>query len=364
MPTLYNTTGDVKFYNFISNYYPSGVPCGAVRGFVSSAGINKWMTDYAFASVDIVGVTAYGFSFRDIYFSFPKVVSTPTENETIVTQVNSTTNFRFFMSWGSNSDIDRASFHSTSDMSIKTTDTGVANTSPINRFDYPQIANITSTAQDDTYNSFYFAARSPSTIAITSFRTKNNMGLLDSDYNFGEIVVMGWLHNSIYPNPPSVEANRYNSCFHLHVYNIAGVLNFNVFYGSTPIGKATASFVTLGHRYYDISCTVGNYVAGRFLTDLILSNSVSPFTQIGKVDNSVVCLGRGNFTKGKTYQVVDVFGRTGTEYWTCVGSITPTTHTPPTWTPTLGLPLSKYKVWANQNELDYIMLRTYVEEDL
>ena len=103
MPSLYNSVGDLRFYNFISNQYFSGVPVGSVFNFVPTNGhLWGWANGTAFNSTtEMLFDTAS--SQWNYYWYFPAVPGTPTASEQI-TGNRATNNYRFrYLSNASNS---------------------------------------------------------------------------------------------------------------------------------------------------------------------------------------------------------------------------------------------------------------------
>lgn len=364
MPALYNTVGDLKFYNFISNRYPSGVPAAMVRQFVSNAGVNRWLEDYAFiASERAVGDWRNPFN-ASIYFTFPRVVGTPTENETITS--NTTSNYRFLhRNYGDDRGIGVYQ-DSVWNHHLNTRDTG--GTTLINQVYIAQPeGNINSTSViGDRYDWFTFCVKSPTTLVTSQIVTTTPMGSLEEQFRYSQISILGWMHDSVFPSPPVNETFRYSSLYIFNIYDAGKTTkSYNTSNSVRVNQKASTTRVTLFPKYYPINCITGSYTAGRFLTDLILIDSTDPFQQVGKVDNRVACLGRGDFVKGRVYEVSDVFGRTGVEHWLCFCAYTPSSMSFPTWTPTTTLSPDKWSYWNDaNNETDYIMLRVYVEGDL
>jgi len=367
MPALYNTVGDLKFYNFISNRYPSGVPAALVRQFVSTAGINRWIEDYAFATNERAGSSRNSsFQLRYMSLIFAPVLDTPTANE-LITTCTYNANYRFFLNIYYD---DRGlTTDNSSSYGLRTSDpNGGNNFYSINDLVFGEDLSSNYEALNDRYDWYTFCSRSPSTLVVSQLKSNNPMGSLETDFRESEMLIMGWMHDSVFPSPPVNEAFRYSGCYTLKIRdankNSKSYTNIRMFRCGVK-NSSGSSYVNLFPRYYPINCVTGSYTAGRFLTDLILIDNSDPFQQVGKVDNRVVCLGRGDFVKGRVYEVADVFGRTGIEHWLCFCAYTPSSMAFPTWTPTTTLSADKWLYWNDaNNETDYIMLRVYVEGDL
>lgn len=366
MPNLYNTVGNLRFYNFISNQYPAGVPVAFIRQFVSSADINRWMIDYAFDSIER--------SFNDtndgnVAFYFKRAVGEPCDNETIEVQADMSNRRRFY--WRSRYDNRALSYAYNSDLYAQLNTSDVDTTATWTDAIRPTYYGNSGTWSSDTdlnnrEDYFVFGVRSPSTLVFGDFLLNAAQGgKLNTDYNRSQIFIMGWLHDCIFPTPPAKEFFRYNPCFILEIYNAGTNLGFSAFEGYRP--KQTRSGNDeqyLEYRYYDIVCQDATvYQSGDiFMTDLVLCDNVAPYNKIGKVDNRVVAMARGVLEKGRVYQVANVFGRTGTEEWVCMGHVNPLNYTVPTWVMGANRPAEYYKFWQ-PNELDYVMMRVYTEAD-
>lgn len=365
MPALYNTVGNLRFYNFISNQYPAGVPVGLVRQFVSNASLNRWMNDYAFDSIERF-ITD---SDRRIHFYFKRATNEPCDNETITVQADGTNRRRFW--WSNEYDLRALSYTNSSYIyaQLNTQDVDVTGAwGDVLRPTYYGNGNTwaSSTALNNREDYFVFGVRSPSTLVFGDFLLNATAGgKLNTNYNRSQIYIMGWLHDCIFPTPPAKEFFRYNPCFILEIYNAGTNLGFSTFEGYRPKQKGSGNDEQyLEYRYYDIVCQDATvYQSGNiFMTDLVLCDNVAPYNKIGKVDNRVVAMARGVLEKGRVYQVSNVFGRTGNEEWLCMGHVNPLSYTVPNWVMGANRPAKYYKFWQ-PNELDYVMMRIYTEAD-
>jgi len=365
MPNLYNTVGNLRFYNFISNQYPAGVPVGFVRQFVSNASLNRWMNDYAFDPVERV-LDYYDTSF---HFYFQKVAGEPCDNETITVQANNANRRRFFFYNYYDQRVLSYTYSSNIYVQLNTSDVDTSGTWT-DRLQPTYYGNgspwDSSSSYDNKEDYFVFGVRSPSTLVFGDFLLSvAKGGKLNTDYNRSQIFIMGWLHDCIFPTPPAKEFFRYNPCFILKIYNQGTNLGFSAFEGYRPRQKRSGNDEQyLEYRYYDITCQDSTvYQSGDiFMTDLVLCDNFAPYNKIGKVDNRVVAMARGVLEKGRVYQVNNVFGRTGTEEWICMGHVNPLNYTVGNWVIGANRPAEYYKFWQ-PNELDYVMMRVYTEAD-
>lgn len=351
MPNFWNTVGDLKFYNFISNKYFNGAPPASYLSFTDSFLIRDWLANYVFTSNPSLFSSSY------IYLYFPSVIGSPTENESCTGNPNSTNNYRFrlylnqdlstYYNNGITNAVNTQNSGSTATVFTISNTTKSSNTSALS-FDYV----------------FTFGVASPTTICLFEFLLPNQPEKSLTNYTLTNFWLFGWAHDSYYPSPFVNASLRYNACFYMEGRSNwgSGVVTLN---GNRPTltGSTTSQEINLP-RYYDIECTTGSYTPGLFFTDLILrdKNNTDGYPMIGKVDNRVACIGRGNFTIGEIYRATNIFGRTGTEDWMCVSNFMPSALTINTWTPTPTFRNDYYKAWK-LGEYDYLMVRIYTEED-
>lgn len=367
MPSLFNTVGNLKFLNFISNQLPSGVPCPDFPTYEPTDGtIIRWIGNYVFASLnrafsgaDVANASSYGSS-NYVYFHFPPVVGEPCENEDQLLQTTTSRyRFRFRLAYDP-----RAIGTDQTEQDITLNNDNLGSTTSILEKDtyYRGVGNNTSRYLDGKADWYSFGVASPSTIVITTFNTSTDVNpSLNGDYDWAQTIIMGWAHNSIYVSPPAIEGFRYNPCYFLNTVNTSktapGYANFQgERINSFRANDSNQGFKDLEIKYFDIACQSGSYSAGTFVTDLPLFDVEG--NKFGVADNRCVCIGRGAFEKGRTYQLTNVFGRTGAEEWICVGGHTPATYSLGTWS--VGTPLPS--VWL-PNELDYLLMRIYTEAD-
>ena len=355
MPDFWNTVGNLRFYNFISNRYFNGVPPASSSQFTRSFLWSNWFSQYVFPSNPSV------YSANLVCFYFPRVVGTPTENESCTGTANTTNNFRF--RFFNNFDL-TLFFSDNGSCSINTQNTDSASTNFIVNNVYGQ-SNTNASSLDYV---FPFGVASPTTVALFDFLLPNQPIKSLTNYTTTQFYIAGWLHDGAAPTPFTDANLRYNNCFTIT--------------GSSPTRTATQSLTRLDIRrptatgsttlqdmgvirYYDINCLTGSYTPGLFFTDLILRDnlSASGFPMRGKVDNRVVCLGRGSdFVVGQVYRANNIFGRTGAEDWMCVCPWMPSSQSFTSWTPTNTFRRDVYKAWT-LGQYDFLMIRIYTEAD-
>lgn len=356
MPSLFNTVGDLYFYNFISNQYPNGVPSSLVDTFEASSRLTQWLANQAFSGTATL-------SADNAYFYWPAVASSPTELETITSastsvyrvRITSAYNFKtigvenggnnYFLSTNLNGGGNGVAYEF-----YPTSTDGV----------YP-VNNVTIDTLTADY--FSFGVKSPSSLMLLTYHTNTETDpdrLTDIDVI--NVFICGWLHESVYANSSSVlPLSRYKNLFGLSIVcrNPTSSTTYNDLRATYVNLTEVNSYGTFENVYYDIDCAVGSYTAGTFISDLIMVDEER--RQVGKVDNRIACLGRGNFQIGRVYNLVDPFGRTGSEQWLCVSYYTPSTYTLPTWYPGLNR-VDLMKAWKD-GEYDFILVRVYTEAD-
>ncbi len=370
MVSLYNAVGGLNFYNFVSNQYYAFVPVAMIdTNFADGKHMKQWLEDSgtvtgaAFPSAN----QRTGALSTHTYFYFPAVASTPTENETC-TGACTSSNYRFYTRWNYN----RYSPMMNSASSycyVNTADSGGSN----------QIGFGLGGAYNDGgefMDTVGFGVASDTTLVTCGIRwnggtlTRGKLESYQEDAQNGILYfntcIWGWMHDGVYPAPPVLETDRYNNAYVLrHRYDHNDGPSYLGHYNcETPKVKATTQYHNCDRQeYFDISCTTGSYSAGLFLTDLVIHENFQTnniYAARGKVDNRVVCLGRGNFELGKIYRATNIFGRTGDEDWICVGPMYPSSRTFPNWVPGYGD--GPFHVWK-PGELDYMMVRIYTEAD-
>lgn len=369
MPSLFNTVGNLEFYNFISNQLPSGVLCADTPTYEATNGtLIRWLGERGLSTttarfyngVNNANDSTYNSS-NYIYFYFPQVVGEPCENEIITTSANSSNRWRFQLRLA----YDPRAIGIDNDQQIFLQSTSLTTTSRSiteNLQTRAGTTNNTSRYCDGRGDWFSFAVASPSTVIMTTFNTSTDTNpSLNADYEWNQTVIMGWAQDSIYPSPPTVESFRHNACYYMILENDSKTNAYYSYLNGRRINTVDADvnnqgFKLLDIKYYDISCQSGSYVAGTFVTDLLLFDEVGQ--EFGRADNRVICLGRGAFEKGRIYQLSNVFGRTGAEEWICVGAYTPNSYALGTWLPGQSLP----SAWS-PNEYDYMLMRIYTEAD-
>lgn len=352
MPALWNSDGDIKFLNFISNKYFAGVPAGALNNFdPANPTIGSWLINHAFSPTEAFLSSTY------YWIYFPSVPGTPTENETCTGQVaGGNRRFALYL----NRDYGLINQNQSNNF-VYTNDSGASEVSFSENWSGLIIENNIDV--QSRYNYFTFGAKSPTTLVLTNFRTRGTVGDYLTDYDNCCTIIFGWLHDGIFPTPPTDESQRYNNFFMLELrdYYLNNYVTHYVV--RRPNAKGSTGTVNMNVlRHLEINCQTGNYTPGFFLTDLVLqeNNVASNYQPQGKVDNRVACMGRGNFEVGKIYRVTNPFDRIGTEDWLCCGRIFPSSYTFTAWTPGSGN--VDYHAWA-PNELDFFMVRVYTEAD-
>lgn len=352
MPDFWNTIGNLKFYNFISNQYFNGIAPANSSSFTQSFLIRDWLSNYVFSANPSL------FSASAIHLYFPKVIGSPTENESCTGNPNATNNYRFRLFLNQDYSL---YYNSTSNSdSIITSNSGTAASS----FGVSNIIrdlNISAASFDFC---FTFGVASPTTIALFEFLLPNQPRKALINYTLSNFLIFGWAHNSIFPSPFTEANARYNSCYILNGRNNYGT-NFPSLIGRRPTITGTTSSQDIGEiKYYDIECLSGSYNPGIFFTDLILrdNNNTLGYPMVGKVDNRVACIARGNCISGEVYRATNIFGRTGVEDWVCVSPFMPSTNTINSWTPTTTFRNDYYKAWK-LNEYDYLMIRVATYND-
>jgi hypothetical protein len=368
MSNLYSTIGDVKFYNYISNNNFAGVP-NALIASTADKGLVNWIYEYAFNSLDV------SYSSLVAAWRFPKVVGTPTEPESTTVQVttpSSATTTRFGYRFnnlyshcvGIISGVGLG-IRSSADSTVNLTNSG---TSPYLNYPY----NLNSSTATNFYtldnplnlSRITFGVKSPTTMVFAEFWLNSGSYQLLSNIHSCSITVHGWMHshNSVIFNNTSMGRAYAFSC------GTNSSLNLNlVSYSGARLVTGT-TFQPLEVRYYQISCT--EYTNQElFLTDLILYDSSTGYgrsVQLGKVDNRIVCLGRGNFQPGLIYKGENIFGRTGIEYWVCACSFMTTNYQGPITYNDLNLPSEIFKSNNRFNSLDrdYLLFRVNLRTDL
>lgn len=364
MPYLYNTVNggtndELRFYNFISNQFPAGVPTAltptiertpslpATPGVFTNSRPREWFTDYGFNAAHRL------YNGNRYYYYFPAIAGTPTANELLTGVPTTTTNYRF--------------------QRVCNQDAGPMNSNDyrlnVNAYDGTGITNIevqpnfgTNTNGQNEFNIFNFAVKSNTTYVSYGFRTIGATNDLLVNMNRAVIHISGWLHDGIYGTPPIREAFRYNNCFLMSVRWDSTQNTSCTFTALSPNQRLTTFSTSYTLRHKPIVCQTGQYAPGLFLTDLILYEDLFPsYPAAGKLDNRVVCLGRGNFVPGRIYRVENVFGRTGTEDWLCASYLVPSSLAFTSWSTTTTDP-SYISAWA-VNQEDRIMIRMFTEAD-
>lgn len=362
MPNIFNTVNsNIKFFNFISNSFPSGVPVSQLYSYSSNANFHNWLKNVA-----MPGQVFWDGSWQT-YIRFPYNASEPAlATETLLS--NSTlnsTNYRFRLQYlhpttnntqaGDSRTINSGNSRR---IAMNTRDVGAAT-------DTAELFQISLNNDGDlsTINNYFsFGVVSPTTVVMTTI--VSNLGLgstLDLNFSSSVTAVMGWMHDPIYTVPLPLETQRYYSCYSGFIYHAgASSLSPSSFDFRGVGDKGLGQYYGLGLKYYDITLQNGTYTPGLFVTDWVFIDG--NFVKRGKADNRVLALGRGNFKLGQIYQITDPFGRVGTEEWLCISSLTPGSYNSKTWTPTSIGSNEDFRFWS-PNELDYLLMRVYTEAD-
>lgn len=358
MTNLFNTVGNIKFYNKISNTYFAGIPSASINGTTEAPRISvlNWIDDYLYPGTTFAGGRQVNGTFgstEEMFMYIPPAVGTPTENETIAagTTTSTSNNYRWELEMDYNPHLPGVG--SNQRIKMNGIDAGAGDNLyvEINPLDF---FSATTTYITDREDYVAFCVASPTTIVMSTIKMDVALGgKLNENFERSYTFVIGWMHDSIYPAPPATEAYRYNSCYCLAVRSLPTSRDGMI--ARVPTQKALAgtndtNYENLLYGYYDISCQSGSYTPGLFLTDYVFIKNSSPFTKYGKMDNEVACVGRGNFELGRVYEATDVFGRTGVEYWLCIQRLVPDSVTintgDATWLP---------------GELDFLMQRVFTE---
>lgn len=351
MPTFWNTVEDLKFYNFISNNYFNGAAPVNYTEFAQSFLIRDWMSNYVFTTNPSV------YSSSNIHCYFPRVVGSPTENESCTGNANATNNYRFRLYLNQDYSL---YYNSTTSNSLNTQNSGATAT---NSNIFNQIKTINNSAKGFDFV-FTFGVASPSTIVLFEFLLLDQAEKSLVNYTLTNFLIFGWAHDSFYPSPFVNASLRYNACYLMEGRSTWGSGITSLSANRPTITGSTSSQSMATIKYYDIDCISGSYVPGLFFTDLILrdDDNNNGYLMRGKVDNRVACIGRGGFIIGEIYRATNIFGRTGIEDWICVSNFMPSTNTINNWTPTTTFRNDYFKAWKT-NEYDYLMVRVYTEED-
>lgn len=353
MSNLYSSDGDIKFYNYISPSFYSGVPVGSV-----DKNIFQFLSEHAFDSVD-VAVSGIDYTF----YKFPQVGGTPTEKEPLTGTTSSSTNARGVYR-NANQELRSIAIGSTSkyigmsQSSFSTGTSGSRNENPTVKFG----TSVISTALDGATSVILFITKSPTSMIFGECWLSGGIYEPLTNPSRFSVVITGWMHDSIFFNSSNPIASYYSMVFSTNSNNL-----FNSSFDGRRL-NTTANNVSasLEHRYYDITCQAGTGTyTGQdvFLTDIILYDRYNPGIQIGKIDNRIACLGRGNLQQGRIYRTINPFGRTGTEYWLCLGSYTPDETKWQKTTSDLLLPASLFRTWDINNR-DFILQRIQLRPDL
>lgn len=380
MSTIFNTVDDVHFMNFFSNNYYSGVPVAEMYLFDENANFTRW----------IKNVVLDGHSIQNgnhLNFRLPNDGALTLANETLLPDSPITLNAMRFrihnmLDWSpgdsgagpnmldprsilgspNSQTYGRYAFINTADAPNAAWQANVL--SGQKRYRYINIGLAPTGTLASNNDMFSFGTKSNTTIAMTTFRlSKDFGGSLIDDFLTSGITVCGWMHNCIYGHPLPSEVARYFGVYMLSISH-SGIntkhFNYRMCMSGGEKNVGGDSFYDLEPYYYDIVCEDGEYIPGLFLTDYVLVDE--NYTKLGKVDNRVVCLGRGTFELGRIYEVNNAFGRTGKEHWLCVTSATPTNYYPPKrWQSTDEGSSEQFRVWQT-NELDWLLMRVYVDE--
>jgi hypothetical protein len=350
MPALFNTVDSTKFYNFISNKFPHGVYISELSSISPTFLIRDWFTTYALPTSSL-------FASNRISYYFPSVVSSPTENESCTGTANGSTNFRFSIGMGTDYTITNNSPAST--ITLNTQNSG---SSSVLVASLTNSAHITASSILSENRHFTFGVCSPTSVVLVTFELKDNPEKNLTTFDSVAIYSAGWLQEGIFPSPFTTATHRYNNCYTFtHRYSSGLIPSFSS--GRMPSTTGTTTSIECKDaKYFDINCLSGAYTTGLFLTDLLLHESGTPFHLRGKVDNRVLCIGRGTFEVGKIYRATNVFGRTGNEDWLCIIPFMGSTATYTTVNWVKGQSHLRSQAWQ-PNQLDYILMRIYTEED-
>lgn len=363
MPNIFNSVGDLRFFNFISNSFPCGVPVNLLYTYSADANFHRWVTSTALPGQSI--------SSSHLYFRFPYSTSEPAlATETILsTSSNNTTNQRFYYSNlyaasdGNPGRGDPRAINSGSSrvLYLSNVDAGVA---PAWNTGATQV-NINAAGNGDLSavpNFFSFGVKSPTTIAMLTIVSNLASGnTLNLNYSTASISIAGWMHNGIYTAPLQLESQRYYGAYVGHFYQSSPTsLGYQSYEIRGGFDKGISGNFSLPHKYYDIVLQNGEYTPGLFVTDFVFTDDF--FVKRGKADNRVLAMGRGNFKLGQVYQITNAFGRSGTETWLCVCSLMPTTYSTATWGLGADTNLDRFKYWK-PGEYDYLLMRVYTEAD-
>lgn len=367
MSNLYSSIGDLRFYNYFSSTYFAGVPNATIQTN-NDKGLVDWIAESAFAALDVARSSLI------LSWRFPKIVGTPTEPETITAQVttnNTMSVARFGYRFSNNYSHAVGSNNTGSGLGIRSGEgatISMTSNSNINYLVYPYFLNTSTSAtfyvdtQPLLVNRITFAVKSPTTMVFAEFWLNSQTYELLSNPHSCSIMVHGWMHdhNTQVFNSTSQQRGYAFSVGTNTSNNLRGI-----YQGNRLVTGTTSQ--PLNVRYYQITCPAYQE-QDLFLTDLILYDSTTGYgntVQLGKVDNRVVCLGRGNFRPGLIYRVNNVFGRTGVEYWICACSYMIGDNRPITYSD-LSLPKEIFinNDFSNPKDRDYLMFRVNLRFDL
>lgn len=348
MSNLYSSADDIRFYNYISPTYYAGVPVAAV-----DKNIFQFLSEHAFASTDVAVSTN-----NSTFYKFPKVVGTPTESETATGQTSSGVNARGcfrntnqdIRCIGSGNTFKFVGMSPLANLNIGTSSTFAS------VITHKFSTNSLATALDGVTTVILFITKSPSTLMFAECWLGGSAYASMNVSSRFSVAITGWMHDSIFFNTANSISSYYTQVFSTDS-TLFYAQNQNRKRLFTTAGNTT---IDLEHRYYDIPCSPTNSI---ILADLILYNRDSPSIQIGKVDNRVACIGRGNLQQGLIYQTTNPFGRTGIEYWLCLGSFTPDEAKWQKSVSDLSLPASLFRTWDINNR-DFILMRINLRTDL
>lgn len=261
-------------------------------------------------------------------------------------QANNSTNFRFsvtdFRTYPSDKAVTRLySGHTSSGMSL------VSLTPSEFDFDYGELYDNDWGVGSHTSSSifgrgFQFGVHTPGTFSGFWYTVNNNpSNSLHESWRECAFRVTGWLRKSPFSTTSGNE--RYQSLFSLGAYwfnnPYRNIRLFNLIPTSLGVYPYTSAqrnsvflmnggnasnnvfMVNIGYKYdYEMDRITSNRFHLHEIQLIIGNNG----TQIsGYVDSTVAILGRGDFEQMKIYKFTNIFGRTGDEYWMCLGYYTP-----------------------------------------
>lgn len=360
MVTLANTadSGATHLYNFVTNKYPFGVTLPYISDFGTHYSPLRW---YDLVVTDGTYSTVANESTYDNYFYFPGDPGTPSGAETLTGNASSS-NYRFYNSLRA---VYGVGLHGSSYGRFK------YSSSYYEDIVMPLVihtTNISSTTyQTIGTNHVTFAAATNQLLIYLTLDLGEPAPSNLENFTRWSMLIQGWMSECIwdYITTPSeltkalvalnidgYRANQYN----LHRECRRGI--------NSATASANNQAENIYFRPFQVDCQTGSYSIGSHLTDFMLyDDSEGYYRQVGKLDNRIICSGVGTFIPGKIYEVTDVFGRTGTEHWFCVGYQNTESLSVPDWVPGVDVYTDPQYHLPSTNEMYYIMLRIHTEAD-